>query len=180
MIDRAFILGMPRRRIVIAPGDRRSARKKVIMSDPTRRPAPQGGNRSEPSHPADDAAGFFRARPVDSPPAYTPDYKTSVLRSPRHALFSLRKSLSEITGPVFGHDEIGLLDNDLMRNYAKGGDPIGERILVHGRVLDEERRGRAQAPCSNSGRPTPAAAIGTGTRPTSRRSTRISAAAGAR
>lgn len=74
------------------------------------------------------------------PPALTPNYKTSVARSPRHALLSVQNSLSEITGPVFGHNEIGELDNDLIRNYAKSGDPIGERIIVHGRVLDENGR----------------------------------------
>ena len=46
-----------------------------------------------------------------------------------------------MTGPVFGHDKLGPLDNDLIRNYAKDGDPIGERIIVHGRVLDESGRG---------------------------------------
>ena len=70
------------------------------------------------------------------PPALTPEYKTSVGRSPRHPLLSLQNSLSEVTGPVFGHDELGPLDNDLLRNYAKTGDPVGERIIVHGRVLD--------------------------------------------
>ncbi|MHC5305744.1 protocatechuate 3,4-dioxygenase subunit beta [Bartonella sp. LJL80] len=71
------------------------------------------------------------------PPAYTPDYKTSVLRSPRNALLSLPTTVSEMTGPVFGHDILGALDNDLIRNYAKDGDPIGQRIVVSGRVLDE-------------------------------------------
>jgi protocatechuate 3,4-dioxygenase beta subunit len=75
------------------------------------------------------------------PPAFTPDYKTSVLRSPRLALWSLQNSLSEITGPVFGREELGPLDNDLIRNYARSGDPIGERTIVHGRVLDENGRG---------------------------------------
>lgn len=70
------------------------------------------------------------------PPAYTPDYKTSVTRSPRLPLMSLQNSLSEVTGPIFGRAELGPLDNDLLRNYAKTGDPIGERIIVHGRVLD--------------------------------------------
>ena len=41
------------------------------------------------------------------PPALTPDYKTSVLRSPRLALWSLQNSLSEITGPVFGRRGTG-------------------------------------------------------------------------
>jgi protocatechuate 3,4-dioxygenase beta subunit len=75
------------------------------------------------------------------PPALTPDYKTTVARSPRHALLSLQNSLSEITGPTFGQSDLGPLDNDLIRNYAHGGDPIGERIIVHGRVCDENGRG---------------------------------------
>ena len=47
---------------------------------------------------------------------------------------------SELTGPTFGHDDIDPIDNDLIRNYAKSGDPIGERIVVHGRVLDQNGR----------------------------------------
>lgn len=74
------------------------------------------------------------------PPALTPDYKTSVARSPRLALLSLQSSDSELTGPTFGHNAFDPLDNDLIRNYAKSGDPIGERIIVHGRVLDENGR----------------------------------------
>lgn len=75
------------------------------------------------------------------PAALTPDYKTSILRSPRLALWSLQNSLSEVTGPIFGRDELGALDNDLILNYAKDGEPIGERTIVHGRVLDENGRG---------------------------------------
>jgi protocatechuate 3,4-dioxygenase beta subunit len=74
------------------------------------------------------------------PPAYSRDYKTSVARSPRNALLSLQGSLSELTGPTFGHNDIDPLDNDLIRNYAQSSDPIGERIIVHGRVLDENAR----------------------------------------
>ena len=75
------------------------------------------------------------------PPAFTPDYKTSVLRSPQRALLSLQNSLSEVTGPAFVPDDLGPLDNDLILNYAKTGEPIGERIIVHGHVLDENGRG---------------------------------------
>ncbi|KFK94397.1 MULTISPECIES: protocatechuate 3,4-dioxygenase subunit beta [unclassified Serratia (in: enterobacteria)] len=71
------------------------------------------------------------------PPAYSPEYKSSVLRSPRNAPISLQNSLSEITGPVFTSNELGPLDNDLILNYAKQGMPIGERIIVHGYVRDE-------------------------------------------
>ena len=70
------------------------------------------------------------------PPAYTPVYKTSVLRSPRIPLWSLQNSLSEVTGPVFTPEELGPLDNDLILNCAKTGQPIGEQIIVHGYVLD--------------------------------------------
>lgn len=75
------------------------------------------------------------------PPAYAPTYKTSVLRSPQKALISLQNSLSEITGPVFASNELGPLDHDLIMNYAKDGLPQGERIVVHGYVLDESGRG---------------------------------------
>ncbi len=74
------------------------------------------------------------------PPAVTPIYKTSVLRGPHRPLISLQNSLSEVTGPVFGHGDIGPLDNDLILNYAKTGQPIGERIIMHGRVLDGSGR----------------------------------------
>lgn len=83
---------------------------------------------------------FFQRDPGVHPSAYTPAYKTSVLRSPRSALISLQNSLSEITGPVFSPDEIGERDNDLILNYAKDGLPIGERVIVHGHVLDENGR----------------------------------------
>ncbi|TNM63355.1 protocatechuate 3,4-dioxygenase subunit beta [Aliirhizobium smilacinae] len=74
-------------------------------------------------------------------PALTPEYKTSILRSPQRPLLSLDGTISEITGPVFGHSMIGELDNDLIQNYARPGESaIGERIIVHGRVLDESAR----------------------------------------
>ncbi len=74
------------------------------------------------------------------PPALTPKYKTSVARSPGWRLMSVENTFSEITGPRFGHADIDPIDNDLIRNYAKTGDPVGERIIVHGRVLDENAR----------------------------------------
>ena len=75
------------------------------------------------------------------PDPYFPDYKTSILRSPKQALLSMESGLSEETGPTFGHSLIGALDNNLILNWSKDGTPaIGERILVHGRVLDENGR----------------------------------------
>lgn len=85
-------------------------------------------------------AAYYQRDRSRHPPALHRDYKTSVARSPALAALSLEQSISEITGPRFGHADIDPLDNDLIRNYAKAGDPIGERIIVHGRVLDENAR----------------------------------------
>ncbi|WP_306143296.1 protocatechuate 3,4-dioxygenase subunit beta [Roseibium sp. MMSF_3412] len=86
--------------------------------------------------------GEYHQRDRDrQPPALTPDYKTSVSRSPQYALISLENTVSEITGPVFGQTDIDPLDKDLLHNYAKPGESaIGERIILHGRVLDENAR----------------------------------------
>ena len=83
---------------------------------------------------------FYQRDRSVHPPAFAPDYKTSVLRSPKNALISLQNSLSEITGPIFNPNEFGALDNDLILNYAKEGMPIGERLIVHGYVRDENGR----------------------------------------
>ena len=84
---------------------------------------------------------FYQRDRSIQPPAFTPDYKTSVARSPRYSMISLQNSVSEITGPRFGHNDIDAGDNDLLTNYAKAGEsPIGERIILHGRVLDENAR----------------------------------------
>ena len=47
-------------------------------------------------------------------------------------------TLSELTGPVYGHDAIQEGDNDLTKQHK--GEPLGERIIVHGHVLDEDKR----------------------------------------
>ncbi len=86
--------------------------------------------------PAPDAEYLMRDT-TSHPPALTPAYKTSVLRSPRLALISLQNSLSEVTAPVFRADELGPLDHDMILNAAKDGLPIGERIVVHGHVQDQ-------------------------------------------
>ena len=86
-------------------------------------------------------AEFYQRDRSWHPPALAPSYKTSVARSPQYAPISLENTPSEITGPRFGHSDIDPLDNDLLKNYAKPNEsPIGERIIVHGRVLDENAR----------------------------------------
>lgn len=76
------------------------------------------------------------------PPAYYPDYKTSIARSPKQALLSFPTTIGEDTGPVFGHDMLGALDGDMTRNFAQPGESaIGPRIVVYGRLLDEFGKG---------------------------------------
>ena len=93
-----------------------------------------------------ETGGFYPRDRNWHPPALTPGYKSSVLRSPQHALLSFDNTLSEIAGPVFGHDMLGERDNDLIHNFARTGESaIGERIVVHGRIVDERGKGVAGA-----------------------------------
>jgi protocatechuate 3,4-dioxygenase beta subunit len=78
--------------------------------------------------------------PRSHPPYLHEAYRSTVLRAPRHVLVPLPQTLSELTGPVYGEDDVHPLDGDLTRNAAKNGEPLGERIIVVGRVLDENDR----------------------------------------
>jgi protocatechuate 3,4-dioxygenase beta subunit len=72
------------------------------------------------------------------PPYLYPDYRSTVTRAPSRPLLPLPEELHELTAPVFGEDAVADGDADLTSGH--GGDPIGERINVSGRVLDEEGR----------------------------------------
>lgn len=72
------------------------------------------------------------------PPSLSPDYKSTVKRTPNRPLITLPPSLSEMTGPLFGQDSVRPEDADLTRQHA--GEPQGERIIVTGRLLDEDGR----------------------------------------
>jgi len=76
---------------------------------------------------------------VHPPYLYEP-YRSTVLRSPRKPLIPLSQTLSELTGPVYGHDAVAPGDDDLTANAGTGGEAIGERIIVTGRVLEEDGR----------------------------------------
>src|SRR5512142_3285821 len=74
------------------------------------------------------------------PPYLHPAYQSTIKRSPQRPLIPLAQTLSELTGPVYGSDAIQPLDNDMTRNAVKNGEPIGERIIVTGRLLDDTGR----------------------------------------
>lgn len=71
-------------------------------------------------------------------PPYRHDaYVSTRLRGPTRPLVPLTHTLSEITGPIYGHGDIDPLDSDLTRNSARSGVALGERIIVSGMVLDD-------------------------------------------
>jgi protocatechuate 3,4-dioxygenase, beta subunit len=72
------------------------------------------------------------------PPYLYPDYRSTESRAPKRPLVILPHTLSELTGPAFGDEAVGELDSDLTRQHA--GEPLGERIIVTGRVLDRDGR----------------------------------------
>lgn len=91
--------------------------------------------------PASEPAGVapYRRYPAGTqPPLFYPGYRSTVLRSPRKALILVPHTLSEVTGPVYGQGDIQETDNDLTRQGE--GEPIGERIIVTGRVVDDHGR----------------------------------------
>ena len=77
--------------------------------------------------------------PDSEPPYLFPDYRSSVLRAPRCELVRLpERWFHELPGPVFGRVPVQSGDADLTRQHR--GEPLGERIIVAGRVLDADGR----------------------------------------
>ena len=72
------------------------------------------------------------------PPYLYPDYKSTRLRAPKEPLVILPEALADTTRPAYGRGRIGDRDDDLTRQH--GGEPLGERIIVTGRVLDGDGR----------------------------------------
>jgi len=65
-------------------------------------------------------------------------YVSSVKRAPTKAPVAIPYTLSEVTGPSVDREVFTEKTSDLTRGHA--GEPIGERIIVSGRVLDEDAR----------------------------------------
>ena len=72
------------------------------------------------------------------PPYLWPDYRSTVKRAPSRPLLPLPEEVHRLEAPVFGEDAIAPDDADLTSGHA--GEPLGERIIVHGRVVDEVGR----------------------------------------
>ena len=86
---------------------------------------------------------YPRVRPETQPANQCDAYRSTHRRAPRQPLIYLPHTISELTGPLYGHNPIGDTDNDLTRHFPD--PPQGERIHLAGRVLDEDGRGLPDA-----------------------------------
>jgi protocatechuate 3,4-dioxygenase, beta subunit len=82
--------------------------------------------------------GYGRPAPDTQPPYLHPPYTSSIKRAPTQPLVALPNTLSEITGPTFSKQLVSSKAFDLTRQGR--GEPLGERIVVSGVVLDDEDR----------------------------------------
>jgi protocatechuate 3,4-dioxygenase beta subunit len=82
--------------------------------------------------------GYRRPYTGTQPNYLHPSYVSSIKRAPAKPLIYLPPTLTEVTGPVFGNEFVDVKASDLTRQHS--GEPLGERIVVSGRVLDEDGR----------------------------------------
>jgi len=81
---------------------------------------------------------YRREAPGVHPPFDHAAYASTHKRAPRHSPVRIEHTLSEITGPLFAR-ETRVPDEDDLTHF-NGGEALGERIIVTGRVLDEDGR----------------------------------------
>src|SRR6266511_2185642 len=96
------------------------------------------------------------------PPYLYEAYQSTRRRAPTLPLVDVPLTLSELTGPGPAISTVTAEDADLTRNAGTGGEAIGQRIIVTGRVLDEHGH-QCRTRSSRSGRPTPPGATSTKT-----------------
>lgn len=88
--------------------------------------------------------GYRDSDPGTHPPHDSAGYRSTALRRPHERLDRLPLSLTEVTGPWAASErEVRAGDEDLTRQHD--GEPLGERIVVHGRVLDGDGRAVPEA-----------------------------------
>lgn len=92
-----------------------------------------------PHDPTGVASTFEDDGKVTDPPYFHPNVKATWLRAPKLPLVSLEHTLSEVTGPVFGHVAVEDHERDLTQQHQ--ADPVGQRIILYGQVRDSDGRG---------------------------------------
>jgi protocatechuate 3,4-dioxygenase beta subunit len=71
------------------------------------------------------------------PPYLYSAYRSTIRRAPNLPLIQVPLTLTELTGPGPAMGDIVREDADLTRNAGTGGEALGQRIIITGRVLDE-------------------------------------------
>jgi protocatechuate 3,4-dioxygenase beta subunit len=82
--------------------------------------------------------GYRRPHHGTQPDHLHRPYVSSIKRAPSKPLVQLPHTLSEVTGPSFDSSMIDVKACDLTKQQK--GEPVGERIIVSGRVVDEDSR----------------------------------------
>lgn len=72
------------------------------------------------------------------PPFLYAAYRSTGLRAPSQPLLDVPLTLSELTGPGSALSSVTPADADLTTNAGTGGEAIGQRLILTGRVLDED------------------------------------------
>jgi protocatechuate 3,4-dioxygenase beta subunit len=85
-----------------------------------------------------DPRAYAREHPGGQPPYLHPPYASTVQRAPKRPPVRVEHTLTEVTGPGFATAWAGPDNVDLTKQHK--GEPIGERIIVAGHVLDEDAR----------------------------------------
>jgi protocatechuate 3,4-dioxygenase, beta subunit len=80
--------------------------------------------------------GYRRTPASAQPPYLHPPYASSIRRAPTHQPIVIPQTLSEVTGPTFTLEPSKEID----LTTVESGRALGERIVVSGRVLDEDGR----------------------------------------
>jgi len=83
-------------------------------------------------------AGYRAPQAGTQPDHLHPAYVSSIKRAPTQPLVKIPHTLTEVTGPSFAADVVSPASCDLTRQHH--GEPLGERIIVSGRVMDEDGR----------------------------------------
>jgi protocatechuate 3,4-dioxygenase beta subunit len=92
---------------------------------------------------AEIAAAHQAALPLSAGGRGHPDrgflpYRSSTLRHPKHDLVRADPEVIELVSPVYGHSDVADDEADLTVQHS--GEPLGERIIVTGHVLDGDGR----------------------------------------
>lgn len=100
----------------------------------------------------------FQPADLSIQPSYESElYLSTLYRAPQQPMIPIAQTLSEVTGPVYGHSLACPSDADLTSNAGTGTVALGERIVVTGRVLEEDGRPVANTlvevwQCNSAGR----------------------------